>query len=107
MDKAIAEIDPEDKTETLVLPDEDDSIDNKFTRLPRKIVAMNDRALFSLLFRSQVPIAKKFQRFVNDQIFFEMFLHWSTYFSENMNEDVNRDYESLKEDLKVQLGVWG
>ena len=106
-DKAIAEIDPEDKTETLVLPDEDETTDTKIKKLPRKVVILNYRALFSLLFRSQSPIAKKFQSFVNDQLFFDMFLHWSPYFSENMDEDTNADYESLMEDLSVQLGIWG
>ncbi len=75
-DKAIAEIDPHDKTETLVLPDEDETADTNIKKLPRKVVIINYRALFSLLFRSQAPIAKKFQSFVNDQLFFDMFLHW-------------------------------
>jgi hypothetical protein len=106
-DKAIAEIDPEDKTETLVLPDENETSDKKIRKLPRKVVIINYRALFSLLFRSQVPIAKKFQSFVNDQLFFSMFLHWSPYFLENTDEDTNAEYESLMEDLRVQLGVSG
>jgi len=106
-DKAIAEIDPHDKTETLVLPDEDETADTNIKKLPRKVVILNYRALFSLLFRSQAPIAKKFQSFVNDQLFFDMFLHWSPYFSENTDEDTNADYESLMEDLSVQLGIWG
>lgn len=105
-DRAIAEIDPDDKTETLVLPDEDEATGSIFIKLPRKVVVINYRALFTLLFKSQAPIAKKFQNFVNDHLFFSMFLHWSPYFSENKDEDTNNDYESLMEDLKVQLGVW-
>lgn len=106
-DKAIAEIDSEDKTETLVPPDDGKATDPKIRKLPRKVVIINYRALFTLLFKSQAPIAKKFQTFVNDHLFFSMFLHWSPYFVENMDEDTNDDYESLMEDLRVQLGVWG
>ncbi len=106
-DKAIAEIDPEDKTETLVLPDADETAGTNIKRLPRKVVIINYQALFILLFKSQTPIAKKFQSFVNDHLFFGMFLHWSAYFSENKDEDTNVEYESLMEDLRVQLGVWG
>ena len=102
-DKAVKELDPEVKDETLVLPDDD----SQAKKLPRKVAIIDYRGLFSLLFRSQAPIAKKFQSFVNDQFFFEMFLHWSPYFLENKDADTNADYESLMEDLKVELGVWG
>jgi prophage antirepressor-like protein len=106
-DKAIAEIDPNDKAETLVLPENDETADTNIKTPPRKVVVINYRALFSLLFRSQAPIAKKFKSFVDRHLFFDMFLHWSPYFLENEDEDTNADYESLIEDLRVQLGVWG
>jgi len=106
-DKAITEIDPEAKTETLYLPDEDESKNTEAKKLPRKVVVLDYRGLFALLFRSQAPIAKKFQSFVNEHLFFEMFLHWTPYFSEIYGEDCDNHYESLMEDLRVQLGVCG
>ena len=47
-DETIANIDPDDKTEALVLPDEDETTDPKVRKLPRKVVIINYRALFLL-----------------------------------------------------------
>ena len=62
-----------------------------------------------MLFRSRIPMAKKFQGFVNNYIFFDMFLHWTPYFDERWasSEDCLKEYESIIEDLSVKLGVMG
>ncbi len=66
--------------------------------LRKKIVALNWTGLSSLLFRSQTPFAKKFQRFVNNYIFFDMFLHGTSYFDEHWDSDENckEEYGSIR-----------
>jgi prophage antirepressor-like protein len=100
-DKAIAELDPDDKFEELVK-------EGMFKKPRKKIVALNWTGLSSLLFRSQTPFAKKFQRFVNNYIFFDMFLHCTPYFEEHWDWDENcmEEYGSVLKDLEVNLGVW-
>jgi hypothetical protein len=99
-DKAIAELDPDDKFEELVK-------ECVFKKPQNKIVALNWTGLSSLLFRSQTPFAKKFQRFVNNYIFFDMFLHVTPYFEERWDWDENcmEEYESILNDLDVKLGL--
>ena len=100
-DKAIAELDPDDKFEDLVK-------EGIFKKPRNKIVALNWTGLSSLLFRSKTPFAKKFQRFVNNYIFFDMFLHYTPYFDEHWDSDenCNEEYGSILKDLEVNLGVW-
>jgi hypothetical protein len=71
-EKAIAEIDPEDKIEIPVLSNENETTDSKVKKLPRKATIINYSAIFSLLLRSQFPIAKKFQRWVVEDVLFEI-----------------------------------
>ena len=104
---AIGELDPDSVTERLVLPDEDETNDTKAKKIPQKVVILNWKGLSALLFRSQAPMAKKFQRFVNDNLFFDMFLHWSPYFDNRWRGDCIDQYESIMKDLREQLGVWG
>ena len=101
-DKAIAEIDSDGKFEAPVK-------EGMFKKPKDKTLVLNWMGFSSLLFRSQTPFAKKFQRFVNNYIFFDMFLHWSPYFHEKWGcgEDCTKEYESILKDLKVQLGVLG
>jgi hypothetical protein len=100
-DKAIAELDPDDKFEEVVK-------EGMFKKPRKKIVALNWTGLSSLLFRSQTAFAKKFQRFVNNYIFFDMFLHVTPYFEERYDWDENcmEEYGSILNDLEVNLGVW-
>jgi prophage antirepressor-like protein len=99
-DRAIAEIDSDGKFEAVVQ-------EGIFKKLRRKIIALNWMGFSSLLFRSQAPIAKKFQRFVNNYIFFDMFLHATDYFEERWDWDENcmEEYGSILTDLDVNLGL--
>jgi prophage antirepressor-like protein len=83
-DKVIAEIGPEGKYKTVVQ-------EGIFKTMHRKVVVLNWMGLSSLLFRSQTPFAKRFQRFVNNYIFFDMFLHWTPYFEEQWDSDVKKN----------------
>ena len=99
-DKAIAELDPDDKFEELVK-------EGMFKKPRKKIVVLNWTGLSSLLFRSKTPFAKKLQRFVNNYIFFDMFLHLNPYFDDNCDEDCKKEYKSIIEDLKANFGGLG
>jgi hypothetical protein len=99
-DRAIAEIEPEGKFEAEVQED-------TFRKSRRKIVAINWMGLSSLLFRSRTAIAKKFQRFVNNYIFFDMFLHWTPYFEKQCDEDLTEEYNSILKNLELHWGIMG
>jgi len=79
-----------------------------FKRPKDKTLVLNWMGFSSLLFRSQTPFAKKFQRFVNNYIFFDMFLHGTDYFEEryDWDENCNEEYGPILNDLAVNLGVW-
>ena len=80
-----------------------------FKKPKDKSLVLNWKGLSSLLFRSQTPFAKKFQRFVNNYIFFDMFLHGTDYFDEHWDSDENckEEYESILNYLSFNLGVVG
>jgi hypothetical protein len=60
IDRAIAELDQDDKSELFYSSENSDSDSSE----PKKTVVINYRGLFSLLFQSQSPIAKKLKRWV-------------------------------------------
>ena len=101
-DKAIAEIDSDGKFEASVR-------EGMFKKPKDKTLVLNWMGFSSLLFRSQTPFAKKFQRFVNNYIFFDMFLHGTSYFDEHWDSDENckEEYESILNHLAFNLGVLG
>jgi prophage antirepressor-like protein len=100
--RAIAEIDSDGKFEASVR-------EGMFKKPKDKTLVLNWKGLSSLLFRSQTPFAKKFQSFVNNYIFFDMFLHGTSYFDEHWDTDENckEEYESILNHLAVNLGVLG
>ena len=102
-EKAIEELDPDVKDETLVLP----AKDSQHQKLPRKVIIIDYRGLFSLLFHSQTPLAKRFQSFANEHVFFDIFLHGSGEWNTDDFKEREDEYKSVLEDLKVELGVWG
>jgi hypothetical protein len=60
IDRAIAELDQDDKSELFYSSENSDSDSSE----PKKTVVINYSGLFSLLFQSQSPIAKKLKRWV-------------------------------------------
>jgi prophage antirepressor-like protein len=70
-DQVIAELDPDLKEERILKPNQDESTDSKIYKMPKKVEAVNE-GLFSLMLRSQSPIAKKFQRWLIGNVLFEI-----------------------------------
>ena len=71
-DQVIAELDSDLKDERILEPDKDESKDSKIRKFPKKVEAVNIEGLFSLMLRSQSPIAKKFQRWLIGNVLFEI-----------------------------------
>jgi prophage antirepressor-like protein len=69
VDRAIAELDPDDKSELVFRSKCSDPDSSE----PKKTVVINFSGVFSLLFQSQAPIAKKFKRWIINQFLDSVF----------------------------------
>jgi prophage antirepressor-like protein len=73
-DQVIAELDPDLKDERILEPAKDESKASKILKMPEKVEAVNIKGLFSLILRSRSHIAKKFQRWIIEDVLFEILL---------------------------------
>jgi hypothetical protein len=90
VDRALAELDPEDKSEMYFRSTCTDPESSE----PKKLVVVNVEGVWSLLLQSQAPIAKKFKRWVINQ-----FLYTAFYSNENFIYDIDRSIVSEIEKL--------